>query len=350
MENLHTKSQFEVCLDNIESADPFKRRYGVALLEKVGGSKALQVAGALINDSDPVVSSSAKRICAGLKKSGLMLRNFSQNLPLAEKQVVRGTRQILDEVVFIAKRNLNELMVSSFAISIPKLVVVSIIFAWPYLGDIVSDLFSLEVFALMIFVHQIFWKPFAWIGVSRAFLRGYPERTTRRISKALDDWSAYSRLLQQNLSNAFIFSMTLVATLYFYNKNQLGDFPHLMILVIWFGWWSLSINYIPVSILKMENNGFIDSINLRFKNFFPLSRISIAFVAVLAILYSIVFGSSVASLSALGVSLKSRPIDVNNNFGKLVIALWITADCFIEPFIICFRLLLTKLFIEGKRE
>jgi hypothetical protein len=81
-----------------------------------------------------------------------------------------------------------------------------------------------------------------------------------------------------------------------------------------------------------------------------LNKISLAFVFVLAILYSIVYGSSVASLSFLGVSLKSRGMDTFNVCGQLTTALWISADCLLEPFIVCFRLLLTKLCIEGKRE
>lgn len=335
--------EFAVCLDNLESSEAPRRRQAIAGIERLGGIRALQIATALTSDTDLVVATSARRICSVLSKKGLMLRRYTATQPLAQTVAIKSFWQLLDEVVFIIRRNLAGIVVDSFLFSIPKLSAVTIFFIAPFFASI-QDLLSEPPFVnLLMLAYQIFWRPLVWQSTGLAFLAGFPENAYRRRSRKAGGWELYNSLMKAGIPEAILYSLLLIPIYNSYFSRFTSDLPLLALIVFtWLICWHISV-YLPFAIIFDQPVKMKSIWSFRYMSDFWLS---IKFGMLLILLYLIVFGGAVSSLWLFGLDnwLNNPRLIASGSFGFFIVA-----DVLIDPLVIGYRLLLAKINQDSKQ-
>lgn len=344
MDNQVLDSDFAKALDCIESPDPETRRMGAARLEKIGGNRSYQVAGVLVGDADPVVASIARRICAGQRNAGILWRSHGRPVRPAEQRPVQNGWQLLDEIIFICRRNLSELSFTAFVAALPKLFFVFAAFAGPFLFANFKQFFAVEYIVFAVLLHQIFWRPLVWLSVGKAFLGGFPDRMTRLQAKTNAIWGNYLAMLVANLPAAVGFSV--VAALILPNLLGRNDvFEQLLILAgFWLAIWEPFFFTTSGVLVRGGLYSMPSAIALRFSMKPSIIKANIFFIFTLGCLYLLLYTSTVAAASFLGVSLQTADIDFPQQVWYL--SLLVAADCILEPFIIGYRILLFRLCSE----
>lgn len=343
--SIHTdqilESDFAIALDCIESSEPDKRREGAARLEKVGGNRAFQVASVLIGDADPIVSSISRRICNKFQRAGLMWRTMQNPARAAEKRVLSSIWLILDEVVFICRRNLSELAMASFISALPKLIFISLVFAGPFLIPDFNEYCGQENIFSGLFAHQLFWRPLAWLSIGRAFMGGFPDRTTRQQARQTSIWGNYFFLGLSNAITAIPYCVVAIGIYSAINSGRGLEIYLVLAFAFWIIFWEGFLLCNPIIVLTNSIGGILQGISARVSRNVSLTRQNISFLAVLGFLYVMIFASSMATMTFLGISLQPGNLKVPSTLWLL--AFWIAADCLIDPFVIGYRLLVTKL-------
>ena len=325
--------EFAVCLDNLESSEAPRRRQAITVLERLGGTRVLQVAAALTGDIDPVVAASARRICSVLSKKGLMLRSYVKTSPLAQTVVITDLWLLLDEVIFIIRRNLAAIAADSFLFSIPRLTMVTVFFVSPFFLPILELLQQTGIMYLLIFAYQIFWRPLVWQSTGMAFLAGFPENMCRRQSRTAGGWELYRSLLRAGLAEAILYSIMLSVIYGWCFGSASSSFPVLLIFVVWLLVWGISVCSPPALIFSYHAKKETVWMSAYGRDLW----LSIKFGFILIILYLIVFGSAFTSLWIFGLD------DWTNSPLLLVFGFLIAADVLIDPFVVGYRMLLARL-------
>lgn len=332
-------ARFAVCLDNLESGEASRRRQAIAALEKMGGVRALQVAAALTSDADQVVASSARRICSEAGKKGLMLRSFLKTQALAKTISIKSFMQLLDEVVFVIRRNLMGIARDSFMFSVPKFVMVSVFFMCPFFPLLLDLVRQVWLVCLLIFIYQIFWRPLVWLSTGTAFMAGFPENTFRRQSRKSGGWGLYNKLAKAGALEAILYSLVLSGIYWWYlSIRDLSTFI-LLVFLVWLMVWANSVCSIPAMLFADKDKGDVVWLSGYSGNLW----LSVKFGMVLLALYLIIVGSSVSLFWLLGLD---NWID-----GPLIFVFgsFIAADALIDPFVVGYRLLLARLSMDPRQ-
>lgn len=337
------ESDFAAALDCIESPDPESRRLGAARLEKIGGNRSYQVASVLVGDADPVVASIARRICATQRKTGMIWRGLQSAVRPAERQILTDAWQILDEVAFIARRNMSELASVSLIAALPKLLLVFAIFAGPYLFENFSEYVTVSILIFALGLHQVLWRPLVWLAIGKAFLGGFPDRMTRQHARSINIWQAYLLMFAGNIVPALVFTLVLGLTYYsLYSRVDAGT-----IAAAWLGFWVLIWEpsfYVNPTILSRPTPAAVgEGIIFRAKSKFSIVRPNLFFIIVLGIFYLMLYSSAVAGCAFLGMSLQPTGLKIPQELWY--VALLIGADCLLDPFVIGYRVLINKLMV-----
>ncbi len=290
-------------------------------------------------------------------------RPYNVAVPCSEIYPLSNSWQLFDEVIFIIKRNLAGNLFHGFLAAVPKFVLIFAIFT----GDI-QDATTLAILAGL---HQIFWRPLVWQAISTSFFAGFPEKKIRRLSQPdfhvfqlffqlffglynrqtkLEDqtsftWSQYGSIFFTNLITAVPYSGALALMIFSFlgiiRMNGM-EFP---VLAIWFFVWCFSLTFLP-AIMLQEKKGADVRENPQVTGFGTVFWLALRFSMILGILYLIVISSSIALMDVFGFPLRIGVMNVSSSM--VMICLAIAADCLIDPFIIAFRLLLTRLGMERR--
>lgn len=335
------ETDFAVALDDIESSDVESRRQGAARLEKIGGNRSYQVASVLVGDADPVVASIARRICSSQRKAGLVWRGSQVPVRPAERKVLGSVWQILDEVVFTCRRNMSELLQVGFIAALPKLLLIFFIYAGPYVLKDFHEFVAVPVLFFALGAHQIFWRPLTWLGIGRAFIGGFPDRLSRQQARGMNIWQLYRQMLTANLVPAIAYSVLLIYT-YSSLYSRFNGFALLIAwAVFWIMFWEPFLMTNPLVLFKQKSASVFDGMQLHYNSRLSLVRLNFVFFFVLLVLYLMLYTSSVAGCAFLGMSL--QPLGLKVPTQLWYIALLIGADCLLDPFIVGYRILLTRL-------
>lgn len=288
-------------------------------------------------------------------------RPYNLEIPGSEIYPLTSSWQIFDEVIFIIKRNLAGNVFHGFLAATPKFMLIFAIFT----GDI-KDATTLSILAVL---HHVFWRPLAWQAISTSFLAGFPEKRIRKLSQPcfhvfqlffqlffglydkhikLEDktsftWGQYSSIFFTNLISAIPFSGALVLAIFSNLAIIRTDGLELLVLAIWFFIWCFSLTLLPAIMLRGKKSAGTAS-GIQITGFSTIFWLALRFGMILAILYLVVISSSVALMEVFGFPLRNGFMNVSSNM--VLICLAIAADCLIDPFIIGFRLLLTRLGME----
>ncbi|NLF98087.1 MAG: hypothetical protein GX569_15245 [Candidatus Riflebacteria bacterium] len=328
--------RFAASLANLESGEPPRRRQAIAFLEKLGGLRAFQVASALVGDSDPIVAAAARRICAESSKKGLILRNNLQAQPLAQKILIKDFYQLLDEVVFVIRRNLNRVVMDSFLFSIPKFALVTLIFLCPYF-EVLKEVFAQGwIIFPAIFVYEAFWRPLIWSSTGAAVLEGFPENVLRRQSMKMSGVRFYRKILFLDLVESLLYAVVLTCVYAWYLNYFSSLWPAAIFFLFWAMIWVDSSCSTVARILISDSEARILWRSGYIGNF----TLAIKLGMVLALLYLMIVGSSVSLLWIFGFdALLNGPI-------LFLFGFVIAADALLDPFVMGYRILLTRLSLD----
>ncbi len=290
-------------------------------------------------------------------------RPYNAEIPGSEIYPLSNSWQIFDEVIFIIKRNLAGNVFQSFLAATPKFLLIFAIFT----GDI-RDATTLSILAGL---HQIFWRPLVWQSISTSFFAGFPEKKIRKLSQPdfhvfqlffqlffglynrqikLEDktsftWGQYSSIFFANLITAVPYSGALALMIFSASGIIRIDGLELPVSAIWFLIWCFSLTYLPAIMLQGKRAEDVGE-NPQVTGFGTIFWLAMRFSMILGILYLVVMSSSVALLEVFGFPLRNGFMNASSNM--IMICLAIAADCLIDPFIIGFRLLLTRLGMERR--
>ncbi len=328
--------RFAAALLNLESGEPPRRRQAMAFLEQLGGSRAFQVAASLTGDSDQVIAAAARRICGEATKKGLILRTQLQSQPLAQSVAIANFYQLLDEVVFILRRNLSGVVTDSFLFSIPKFAMVTLIFMCSYFSFLVELFRSPWAVGALLFLYELLWRPLVWNSTGVAFMLGFPENSLRRQAMRVSRTVSYSDVLGVGLLEGLLYASVLSAFYNWYLGVLQSMWPAVILFVIWMLIWVDSCCVAAARILVRKpgervfwRSGYIGHFWLALK-----------FGAVLVCLYAMVFGSSLSLFWMFGAA------DILAWPGLFLFGFILAADALLDPFVIGFRILLARLSLE----
>ena len=328
--------RFAASLANLESGEPPRRRQAIAFLEKLGGLRAFQVASALVGDSDPVVATAARRICTESSKKGLILRNRVQAQPLAQKILIKDFYQLLDEVVFILRRNLNRVVMDSFLFSIPKFSLVTLIFLCPYFEGLIELFAQGWIIFLAIFAYEVLWRPLIWSSTGAAVLAGFPENGMRRQSMKISGGRLYRKVFVMDLVESLLYAMVLSCIYAWYLNYFSSLWPAAMFFLFWAMIWVDSSCSTAARIMISDpesrilwRSGYLGNFSLALK-----------LGMVLILLYLMIVGSSISLMWMFGFdALLNGPI-------IFMLGFIIAADALLDPFVMGYRMLLTRLSLD----
>ena len=334
----NSDARFAACLDNLESSEVSRRRQAIATLEQIGGVRALQVAVALTGDADQIVASSARRICSEAGKKGLVLRSFLKTQALPQTVAIKSFMQLLDEVVFIMRRNLAEVVRDSFLFSIPKFSLVTLFFLCPFYEPLLEIVSQPWLICLLIFIYEIFWRPLVWLSTGNAFLAGFPDNNIRRQSRQFLGRKLYRPLLRAGLVEAVLYALILSSVFWWhFNLDSIGA----LLGVLGFFWliaWLHSSSSVPVILLRNKDSEEAVWLSGYSRNFW----VSVKLGASLAVLYFVVLSSIASLVWLLGFA------EWINGPIVFIFGYFIAADALIDPFVIGYRLLLTRLSMDPR--
>jgi len=329
--------RFAASLLNLESGEPPRRRQAMAFLEQLGGLRAFQVAASLTGDSDQVVAAAARRICGESVKKGLILRGQQQAQPLAQTFAITNFYQLLDEVVFILRRNLSGVVIDSFLFSIPKFAMVTLIFLCFYFSFLVELFRSPWGVCPLLFFYELLWRPLVWNSTGVAFLSGFPENSMRRQAVRVSRTAAYWDMVWDGLLEGMLYASVLSALYCWYLGVVLSLWPAAMLFVVWLMVWVGSSCTAATRIMLRNPDAKVIWRSGYIGNFWLALKLG----AVLACLYLVVVGSSLSLFWMLGFA------DVLDWPGLFFFGFLIAADALIDPFVIGFRILLARLNMES---
>ena len=336
MNDTRLSNEFTTCLDNLESSDNIRRRHGIAILERLGGKKAARIAKTLLNDPDRIISQTASRICAKHHEPGVSSSTPPPVAANANRHILRYPREVLDETIFIMRRNLAEIYVNAGITAIPKLILSFLVFHY-YIDIFPTDLASFSLIMLtLVFLHQLLWRPLIFMSVGRAVISGFPERKIRQLAKTENNWDSYTNIAGRNILTALPFcGLGLI-----YNFEIITQ---LMLLAIFGLLWDICVAIMPMGMLKPDSS-ISSAFSLRYTAFVSSSA---TFIFHLLLLYFMLISSSMLSMRVLGVDFSAHP-EVGG-VSTVLISVMILADCLIDPFIIAWRMLTTRLALRRGR-
>jgi len=328
--------RFASSLANLESGEPPRRRQAMAVLEKMGGLRAFQVAAALTGDADQVVAAAARRICAESSKKGLILRNPLQAQPLAQTVTIKSFYQLLDEVVFIIRRNLYRVVLDSFLFSIPKFALVTVFFLCVYSKDL-ADLLTQAWFVIpAVFIYEIFWRPLVWPSTGSAFMAGFPENSLRRQTTKMSGAGFYRQALWSGLFESLLYAVFLSAIYAWYLNMIRSLWVAAVLFFLWFLVWVDSSRSTAGRMLVAKA-----SKNLLWRSGYVGDFwFSIKFGAILLCLYIVICSSAVSLLWMFGFdNLLDGPL-------LFIFGFLIAADALLDPFVTGYRILQARLSLD----
>jgi len=328
--------RFAASLANLESGEPPRRRQAMTVLEQMGGLRAFQVAAALTSDADQVVATVARRICSEASKKGLILRSSLQAQPLAQTVAIKSFYQLLDEVIFIIRRNLSGVVLDSFLFSIPKFALVTIFFLCaysPYLADLLRQLW---VVLPVIFLYEVLWRPLIWPSAGSAFIAGFPENGLRRQAAKVGGGKFYRQAFWSGLFESLLYAVFL-SVVYVWYLNFIGSlWGAAAILFLWYLVWIVSSRSTAARMLVPG----ADRELLWRLGYMGEFWLSLKFGAVLVCLYIVLCGSALSLLWLFGLD---NLLDGPQLF---LLGFIIAADALLDPFVTGYRILLARLSLD----
>jgi|GEM_PF-4563079 len=334
------EKDFEICLRNIESRDPIRRRQGVISLEKIGDNRAFNVAKALLTDEDFKVREQAERIYDLLSRKNKKAV-FQHTEPVKDVETLSEIWEVFDEVGFIIKRNVGAIYLAAAVSGAAKLLLaISMCVSKEIIPfdsyALYNSLFSIG--PVLFTIHQLVFRPFIWLTVGRAFLAGFQDKNARALSKIPISFSGYLAMMFTNLLQF----VPIAALAYFilsrsvFGADILVKTLCFMVLVYFY---YVSIPLLPVQLLDSSNVGSTLSKSLSIfsekKSFLKQSYptflvLSLAFYCCIAGNAAIVMGWITSSDSEV-----------------LIYPAILIADVLIDPFWIGYRILTTRLFYKN---
>ncbi|PKL50834.1 MAG: hypothetical protein CVV42_02170 [Candidatus Riflebacteria bacterium HGW-Riflebacteria-2] len=334
----NSDQRFSASLDNLESGESPRRRQAMAYLEKLGGLRAFQVAAALTGDADLVVAATARRICSEASKKGLILRTRLQAQPLAQTVSIKNFYQLLDEVVFIIRRNLTGVVLDSFLFSIPKFVLVTVFFLCPYYAALAELVAQAWVIIPAVVLYELFWRPLVWSSTGMAILAGFPENAMRRQSSRLSGSALYWQMLRSGLVEAVFYVFLLMAVFAWYLGFARDLWPAAIAFIVWFAIWVDSSLTMAAKILVAKPGAQL----LWRSGYIGHFWLSLKFGVVLACLYFVITGSAVSLLWLFG-------LDNVLDWPRLFLSGFvIAADALLDPFVMGYRILMARLALDPR--
>jgi hypothetical protein len=220
-------------------------------------------------------------------------------------------------------------------------------FFGPYVIKDFSYYVSIWSLGGALFLHQYFWRPLTWIVIGDTFMAGFADRETRQQARQKNFNKRYMSLLISNMLVAIPF--TLVLSLFFH--NWLTRATSLLDLGTWLIYWLFFFEMFffvnPLVVMYDTRHPVLEGIGLRFSEGPPILRANIFFLLVSGILYIMFFSSALVSYAFLGITLQTADLGISQLYW--LFTLLVLGDCFIDPFMIGYRLLLTRLYCKGNR-
>ena len=198
---------FEACLGEIESGEPGRKRSGVASLGNFLDSRALEVARVLMKDGDPEIRFQAGRVLETLQEKGVKPRLAKREDIHAEIESLASTNQILDEVFFVYRANLDEIVYNSLVTGIPKIsLFAALAIYYSYFENLRMGMDNPQFMGLLVLcsLHVFLVRPLIWEKVGRAILGGFSDRYSRSVAKFPFSFNGYFRMLKANLFESLI--------------------------------------------------------------------------------------------------------------------------------------------------
>lgn len=290
-------------------------------------------------------------------------RPYQPEKPGKELFLLANSWQLFDEVVFIIKRNLAANILNGFLAGLPKFFLLFIIFT--------GDLKDPSAVVILATLHQLFWRPIAWQAIGTSFLAGFPDKRTRQLGKPgynviqiffqlffglfekrskikLQDensitWTHYGRLFFANLATAMPFTGILALSILSHFRQIRIDGFEWFALAIWLVIWCFALSLLPNILLQGKKADKAPASSAG--SFGTVFWLSLRFGFVLAMLYLVAISSSITLMELFGIPFRNGLGSLNSEW--LMICFVIAADCLIDPFIIGFKLLLTRLGMEN---
>ncbi|NLI75658.1 MAG: HEAT repeat domain-containing protein [Candidatus Riflebacteria bacterium] len=332
-------NEFESCLLKIESADPTARQEAVLDLRRFPEPRALAVLQSLANDADPVVRDFAAEGASGLARAGVRLRRAAEE-PLREVVSLESPLEVADEVFCIFRRNAAAIMAAALLAGTVKLLVGGIFLLSPFLFDSVRPLEDslTGMGPFLVIIHQLVFRPFAWLTVGRAFMAGFPDPAVRQQSRVVWQSWEYWAFLPANLVQAIPVCAAAVVMLM---PGRPDDLILLrtaaLIFLAWFAYASIAL--LPMQLVHSGRSAEAVGHALRFywSRGKAVRSLMPTFLLYLGLLYLLLF-------------LNFRmfwPIDLSFTVIQSIGCI-LVADVLLDPFWIGFRILVTRL--VGERE
>ncbi len=142
---------------------------------------------------------------------------------------------------------------------------------------------------------------------------------------------------------------TLVFSLFFYNwlTGSISFLDMGLWLIYWLFFFEMFFFVNPLVVMSDTVHPVFEGVGLRFSEGPPILRANIFFLLVSGILYIMFYSSALVSYAFLGITLQTTDLGISQLYW--LFTLWVLGDCFIDPFMIGYRLLLTRLYYKGSR-
>lgn len=251
-----------------------------------------------------------------------------------EYYALTNSWQLFDEVFFIIKRNLRGNIFNAFIAAVPKLCILLALFT--------SQISSPGILVILAVMHQLFWRPIAWIAVGTSFLAGFPDHRVRTLSRQDYSWQNIGEVCLANMYTSVFYAGLLAVTILSTVGHSPIDGFEIPALIAWFLLWWCTFTITPAVLLKTVT-GTRPTRFLPAGKYLMVFKLAARFSMLLAILYSVLVGNLYALMQVIGL----QPSYLGISSQILFVSLIIVADCFIDPFIIGFRMLLSKDILAG---
>jgi hypothetical protein len=153
------------------------------------------------------------------------------------------------------------------------------------------------------------------------------------------------------LSNSVLalpFTYVLTHGIHSWINHHSGGIDFFLWTGFWIIFWELTFFANSAVLLLNQAHPVLEAVALRFKKGPPVLGSNFFFLVVTACLYGSFFLSSIASNVFLGVSLQTWGLGIPQSLW--LFTFWVIADCFLDPFIIGYKLLFARLYINRSEE
>ncbi len=331
-------NEFESCLLKIEGTDPAARQEAVLDLRRFPEPRALAVLQSLTNDADPVIRDFAAEGAARLTRAGVRRRRPPAEAPRVLVSL-ESPLEVADEVVCIFRRNAAAIMSAALLAGVMKLGVGGVYLLSPFLFDAVRPVEDslTGMGPLLVIIHQLVFRPFAWLTVGRAFMAGFPDPAVRQQSRVPWQSWEYWAFLPANLVQATPVCAAAVVMLMPGRPDDLLLLRTAAVAFLaWFAYASIAL--LPLQLIHSGRSAEAVGHALRFywSRGAAVRSLMPTFLLHLSLLYLLIF------LNFRMFWPIAASFEVVQSVGCLLIA-----DVLLDPFWIGFRILVTRLAGEG---